>query len=679
MTLTPVEQYAADLHQEVLLKAGDDASPTLREEAFTEHVLEVLSDHNDAEGAELCSFEARGSSKSPAAKLNAWALSGDGATLDLFVTRYFGTGKHEQVSKPDARRHFELVAAFLRRALDGSHTRMEESSVAFEAARRIHEARESLASVRLFLLSDGVMRTPEAPDMAFDNIDVQPVVWDLEKLSNLRVGSRSVIELDFANDYDGPIPCIQIADAIGEYRTFLAFMTAPLLARIYGEHGQRLLERNVRAFLQAKGKVNQGLQRTLREQPSRFLAYNNGLCCTAAKVDVDVDADRGGSVRLNSVTDFQIVNGGQTTASIFHALKKEKIDVAHVVVQVKLTVISDPSRVSEMVPLISRYANSQNKVNTADFSANGPFHQRIQELSRNTWAPAPSGVDRQTHWYYERARGSYADDRSAHTKAGRREWERQNPPQQKFTKTDLAKFELSWMGSSHLVCMGAEKAFLKHAEWLDEEGAPAVVDPAYFRHLVAKAILFRTAEKVFSKQELSGFRAQSVAYAVGWLAESSERRLDLDWIWDHQRVSLALCDALAIVCRAAHKHITEQQGNPGEASKREPCWASFLKTMLQTGKEWRAELAKTPFVTPTSEDEALASQWEAVRRSFLSDERTIADIEVVTGKQWLARRRKDHVSVYAGATWAELKTRQGLGPVKRRGLLELLAAAAGDI
>ncbi len=675
MALTQIDQYAANLHQEVLVKAGDEANPTLREEAFTEVVLELLSEHNEADGAELCSFEARGSKTAAAAKVNAWALSGDGATLDLFVTRYFGTGKAEPVAKAEARKHFELVESFLKRALAGAHERMEESSMAFEASRRIHEARDTLSTVRLFLLSDGVLRSPEDPNLTLGDIEIRPVVWDLDKLSHLRVGQRAAIELDFVNDYDGPISCIQTSDAFGEYRTFLAFMRAPLLARIYGEHGQRLLERNVRAFLQSKGKVNRGLQKTIKDQPNRFLAYNNGLCCTAADVDIDVDSL--GNARLKSVTDFQIVNGGQTTASIFHAMKKEKSDVSSVVVQLKLTVISDASKVAEMVPLISQYANSQNKVNTADFSANGPFHQKIEQLSRSVWAPAASGIDRQTHWYYERARGSYADDRSAQTTdAKRREWEKQNTPQQKFTKTDLAKFELAWNSSPHFVCLGAEKAFLKHAEWLDDGGAPAVVDQTYFKHLVAKAILFKTTEKIFTTLSLSGYRAQSVAYAIAWLAQESDRRIDLNRIWDQQRLSQALCDALAIVCRAAHEHIMSQPGNLSEASKREPCWDAFQKTKPGVGDAWQRELAATPFVAPNSDDEAFAGEWEVTRQHFLHDQRTIAELEVVTGKQWIGRRRKDLVSLHANMTWMDLRTKSGLGPVKRRGLLELFAAAA---
>lgn len=308
-----------------------------------------------------------------------------------------------QTRKREAyRQQFQLLRGFLHRALGGVHVEMEESSDGFRAAQQIHGARESLATVRLFLLTDGVVRSLELEEEPFEDLEVRYVVWDLEKLSRLRVGDREVIELDFANDYDGAIPCLQTAAATGEYRTFLAYLPAPLLARIYGEHGQRLLERNVRAFLQAKRKVNRGLQKTLKEEPHRFLAYNNGLCCTAAEVRVQAGGD--GHARLEWVRDFQIVNGGQTTASIFHALKKEKLDVRQVVVQMKLTVLKKPEDVPEIVPLISRFANSQNKVNAADFAANGLFHQTLEKLSREAWAPAASGLERGTHWYYERAR-----------------------------------------------------------------------------------------------------------------------------------------------------------------------------------------------------------------------------------------------------------------------------------
>jgi len=454
-------------------------------------------------------------------------------------------------------------------------------------------------------------------------------------------------------------------------------MPAPLLARIYGEYGQHLLERNVRAFLQVKGSVNRGLQKTLREEPHRFLAYNNGLCCTAAEVRVESVINV--QARLEWVKDFQIVNGGQTTASIYHAMKKEKLNVNQVVVQIKLTVLRDAEKVPEIVPLISRYANSQNKVNAADFSANGPYHHKLEQLSRAIWAPATSGLERGTHWYYERARGCYADDKARQgTIAKRREWEIQNPPRQKFTQTDLAKFENAWMGLPHFVCLGAEKNFVKFAENMEED-AELVVDENYFRQAVAKAILWRTAEKLFDMLELQGYRANSVAYAIAWVAEQAERRIDLDRIWREQRASLSLSTALKAACAAAHKHISSQEGNPGEVSKRESCWNAFRKVPLSISDTWRKELSAMTFTAggggAESEEDVLISEWERLRQSFTNDVRTLGELEALAGKTWVAARRDDPVYIYAEKNWAQLRGMRGMGTRKIGNLIEILSSA----
>lgn len=673
--MSRLEEYAAELHQDVLARCSDDTSQRMREEVFTELILELLSEHNEADGTELCYHDAHSVGRVPAARLNAWSLSGDGATLDLFVSLYQGTGQVGEIGKPETRRQFQLLRGFLRRALDGFHEKMEESSDAFHAMHQIAAGKESLTTVRLFLLSDGVVRSLDIEEEQFPGIEVRYVVWDLEKLSRLRVGDRAVIELDFVNDYDGSIPCLQTADPTGEYRTFLAFFPAPMLARIYGEHGQRLLERNVRAFLQAKGKVNRGLQKTLKEEPHRFLAYNNGLCCTAAEVRIQAGKD--GHARLEWLKDFQIVNGGQTTASIYHAVKKEKLNVEQVVVQVKLTVLKDQAKVPEIVPLISRYANSQNKVNGADFAANGPFHHQLEQLSRTVWAPAASGLERGTHWYYERARGSYADDKARQgTPARRRDWERQNPKHQKFTKTDLAKFEHAWLGLPHLVCLGAEKNFNKMAERMEDDGEP-VVDQNYFKYAVAKAIMWRTTEKLFDALDLEGYRANSVAYAVAWLAERSGRRINLERIWKEQRGSPALCETLKAICAEAHEHITTQEGNPGEASKREACWKEFRDQAINLADGWESELADEAFVPADSEDESLSAEWERIRHEFISDSRTIGELEAFTGRTWVRARRGDPVYFYAEQPWEQLQNTRGMGLKKLRDLVQIYAAAAG--
>jgi len=360
-------------------------------------------------------------------------------------------------------------------------------------------------------------------------------------------------------------------------------------------------------------------------------------------------------------------------------LKKEKVDVQQVVVQMKLTVLKKPEDVPEIVPLISRYANSQNKVNAADFAANGPFHQTLEKLSRGAWAPAASGLERGTHWYYERARGSYLDDKARQgTPSQKRAWEGRNPSSQKFSKTDVAKFEHAWLGKPHLVCLGAEKNFMKFAERMEDGGEP-LVDLNYFQQLVAKAIFFRTAEKVFSAQQLEGYRANSVAYAVSWLAERAGQRIDLERIWTEQRLPPGLIKALETVCTAAHEHITASEGNPGEASKREACWDEFRDSDIDVPVSWEKELAKHAFVAPATDEEALAAEWEKVRGALLADSRTIEGLEAYTNRAWVPKYRRETVSSFASLDWPALRTKPGLGLRKLRGLVEMFAIAAHDI
>lgn len=672
-----LEQFATDVRQEVLLRCAQDPPLDQQARAFTEWVLEQLAEHNEADDGEVLDYRAEGRGRWPASKVNAWALSGDGATLDLFVTLYHGGSEVPSVGLPEVRKQFKLLIGFLRRAREGFHTQLQDREHVFEVARRIHDAADSLTTVRLFFLTDGLVpRTDDLGEQEIPGLELRYVLWDLRKLSQLRVDDRGVIELDFAEDYGGAIPCLAGNCGDGEYQTYLAFIPGLVLARMYGEHGQRLLERNVRAFLQVKNKINRGLQNTLRDEPRRFLAYNNGLCCTAAEVRLEKSQE--GHLGLAWVRDFQIVNGGQTTASIYHAMKKERLDVSQVMVQVKLTVLREQQILSEIVPLIAKYANSQNKVNAADLAANGSFHQRLKGFSETVFAPAVTGLQSRTHWYYERARGSYLDDKARQrTPARKRDWEKINPPDRKFTKTDLAKFEHAWLGLPHLVCMGAEKNFVRFAVRLEDEGEPEV-NLDYFRHAVAKAILWRTAEKLFDTLDLEDYRANTVAFAVAWLAEKSGRRIDLNRTWNEQRVSPVLCEALKVVCKVAWEHITHQQGNVGEASKKPDCWEAFKRKEIALPTGWQNELAATAFVTPRTEEDAVAATWERLRHRFIRDVRTLEGLEAFTNKQWVRTRRRDAVSSYAVLTWDQLRARLGHRLKKIRDLVEMLGIAAQE-
>lgn len=586
-----IDEFAEELWQEVIARSGDEETGHFREDRFTEIMLEYLEQASEVDDGEVCYHR----NTHRGEKLNAFELSGDGEYVDLFVSLYHGTIPPESVPNSEVDNHFRWLRRFLEAALGGAHKGMEESSPVFDAAQQIHAAREDLTKARFFFLTDGITKARDIEPVTVGGIEVRHFIWDLEKLRRFITSRmrRETIQIDFETDFGGGVPCLEAPGAGEEYRTFLTFFSGELLAALYGQYGPRLLEKNVRSFLQAKGKINKGIRKTLTDNSDRFLAYNNGISATAEKVEI---GNKGGVPLLYSARDFQIVNGGQTTASIYHALKRDRVDLSKVTVQVKLTVLNSQEDIAKFVPLISQYANSQNKVNAADFSANAPYHIALEELSRRVWAPSASGTERQTHWYYERARGSYLDDKGREgTPARMRTFEGINPLKQKFTKTDLAKFENTWDQYPHLVSLGAEKNFIRFTADLVERGYPAV-DEDYFQRLVAKAILFRTAEKLVGAQGYGGFRAQIVTYTLAWLSHHTSQRIDLDRIWREQSLSEELRNAIVLVSRHAHDHIVNpppSRKNPGEWCKREECWEEFRKAAIQVPSGLEAELVDT--------------------------------------------------------------------------------------
>jgi hypothetical protein len=312
------------------------------------------------------------------------------------------------------------------------------------------------------------------------------------------------------------------------------------------------------------------------------------------------------------VRNLQIVNGGQTTASIHHAVKKDKAVVDHVQVQTKLSVVPTAG-LDEVIPLISRYANSQNKVNEADFSANDPFHVRIQALSRTVWAPAVGGSQKQTRWYYERARGQYMDDKGrAGTPAKARDFQTMNPPGQRFSKTDLAKFENTWDQLPHVVSLGGQKNFLEFTLRLSNGEPRPELTQREFERIVARAILFRRAEEVIGKLNFGGYRANIVTYTLAYLSHRTDRRFDLDRVWREQGVTPALAKSIEDVGKLVHEKLINPPAgrkNVTEWCKRKECWEAVKLIEYKMPEALQKELIPSP------EDEGPGMNGKATSRT----------------------------------------------------------------
>ena len=407
---------------------------------------------------------------------------------------------------------------------------------------------------------------------------------------------RENVLVDFQQFAKEGIPCLPAFTGSGDFASYLLVMPGKLIADLYDEYGERLLEQNVRTFLQFRGNVNKGIRNTIQNEPEMFFAYNNGLTATAEHVETDKKRER-----ITSITNLQIVNGGQTTASIFTAMKNSKADLSNVYVQVKLTVIP-PEKVETIVPKISEYANTQNKVSAADFFSNHPLHLRIEEYSRRLWAPSPEGGLRETHWFYERARGQYANAQAKLTPGKIKEFISKNPRRQMFTKTDLAKFENSMSMQPNIVSLGAQKNFAAYASEIGDkwEKNEKQFNELYFKHLISKAILFRSLDKSIMNQNwYSGYKANIVTYSLSKIvrmASNVGKCLDLDQIWKDQKISPALEAQLLAIAELVNKQI---QNTPSEISnvtewcKKALCWKLIRELSIPLSKELVVELKDT--------------------------------------------------------------------------------------
>jgi hypothetical protein len=563
-------EFSRQFQNEMVYEAAAEGAESLMPEVLTRRVQETLVEVGEVENAADCYLKQRG------VEVSGYGID-DGDTLNLVTTMYRGEASPSSVPRGEIETALRRLRGFWERCRDRPlHESLEESSDAWSMALEVHRSAAKIRRIRMIVVTDGLSAVEYLEPEEEGGVEILRSVWDIGRLYRLHgTGMRGEpVEIDFLARFGRPLPCISPDLPGADYAAYLAAFPADWLADIYEEFGARLLEKNVRSFLQFTGKVNRGMRDTLAgEDANRFFAYNNGISATASAVELDVDAS--GAAGIIRLSDLQIVNGGQTTASV-HRAKRTGLDVGHVAVQAKITEIEGDD-LEEMVPLISRYANSQNRVSVSDLSSNDPFHIEVESLSRSVWAPATRSTMRETRWFYERARGQYADalNREA-TQARRRVFREIHPTAQKFSKTDLAKFENAWAQRPWEVGLGAQKNFTAFMVALQgTEQTNVSGDVLYFQRLVGKAILWRRAEKIVSAQKFGGYRANIVAYAVAKLSHATGLRLDLSRVWQQQDLEEPLELALADISHLVFGHLTDDDrpvANVTEWAKREECW-----------------------------------------------------------------------------------------------------------
>jgi hypothetical protein len=570
-----LQDFFHNFRQELM--AGAEANQSFQLSEFVEEFANDLIETGFIEGFEFCHFRAQ-----RGLRVDGYWFNDEGV-LDLFIADFDCREDLLSLTKTDVELLFKRLNNFFEASREKTlYQDLEETSPEYGLARQIQDRGHNIRKINFFLISERELsgRLQELEDSKVCGIPASYHVWDISRLQRQRSsrGHKEVLEINFRDDLGATILCLPAHLGSATYESYLIVIPATILSSLYEKHGARLLEQNVRCFLQARGNVNKGIRNTLINEPQMFFAYNNGITATAQEVETE-KTELG--LELIRIKDLQIVNGGQTTASLFHTHSKDKVPLDSVFVQMKLSVV-DEEKAEIIVPKISEFANTQNKVNAADFFSNHPFHVRIEEYSRRIWAPPQQGAQRETKWFYERARGQYLDAQSKLTVGDKKRFQAEHPKPQMFTKTDLAKFENVWDENPRFVNLGAQKNFVHYASRIGQEWEKSSdnFNEFYYKRIIARTLIFRKTEKLVSAQEWysGGYRANVVAYTIGLLGyHASENSLAIDFknVWDKQFVPEALERAIIITAKLVHDDlIVPPQGisNVTEWAKREGCW-----------------------------------------------------------------------------------------------------------
>ncbi|WP_170843613.1 AIPR family protein [Luteibacter sp. UNCMF331Sha3.1] len=540
-------------------------------------------------------------------QLDAYGFSPSDGVLNLIVSIFSGSDDPDPILTEEARRTVQAAFRFLIGSVhDSLASSWDESHDAHAVCREIFSFATSgeMTKACIYLISDRPLggSIGKIPEMALGPLSVEAHLWDIARLARMDASARGreEIAIDFIGDYGEGIPALAAGlDEASQYESYLCIMPGKILASLYDSFGGRILEQNVRAFLGDNRKVNKGIRDTIRTEPGMFFAFNNGLTVTVS--DLEVSTTSSGYTEIVKAQGLQIVNGGQTTASLYWA-SKAGADLSKVRVQMKLSRLQEDG-FEDAVHNIARYANAQNAVSASDLFAGHPYFKRLESISRQTLAPPGALGEGNTYWYFERTAGGYKVELKRKKGVAGKFWQVLNPKKQVLTKTDVARYESTFDGLPNVVSSGAQKNIAAFGKYVIQAWAndPARFDTDYFQRLACRAILTRSVDAAIPAQ--TWYPGSIVRPLTTYtLAIMSDRMRDLDVqpnygeIWKLQRAPKYF---MAEATRVAQQVLPLLMEIPEELVrnrlvtewvKREACWIRIKESSIRLSDAFLANV-----------------------------------------------------------------------------------------
>ncbi|MFX3650613.1 MAG: AIPR family protein [Paenibacillus sp.] len=547
-------------------------------------------------------------------QLNGYLFLEDINTLNLYVVEYepfFEEGELPVANMTLLKEYANKAKRFYTNA-EGILYLSDRSMEYYDVTKMILDKKDEIEEVNIYVITSKFYLSNKPIDLTIPGVETVNVhIWDMDRIFKLSEAEQGIQEFDihFESEYGEALQMMHVPNNTkkGLIECYVGVVPAKLLAKLYDDWGPKLVERNVRSFLQARGGTNKGIRDTLKDTQQRelFIAYNNGISSVAKAGDIE-QIGESNLYEVKKLTSWQIVNGGQTTASIHQAYKND-VDLEGVYIQAKLTIINVPeirennelqldnlALEDEMIAKISEYANTQNKINKSDLLANTRFMSDVEKHSRNVWIPTQDNRKEESKWYFERARGQYMVDISRRSKGKEQTaFKKMYPSDKVITKVEMAKYFMSWEGYPHVSSKGGEEAFKRFMDmnsqyWkqsavTNDEGEVTKsilnVDSDYYKQLISRRIINIFVTRIVESMNLKGYRANVIYYTVAMLSHLYGKEINLMEIWRQQDLSNKWEDIVRTIANNALNYLKESAGdqNVTQWAKKEDCWRGFIK------------------------------------------------------------------------------------------------------
>ena len=169
-----------------------------------------------------------------------------------------------------------------------------------------------------------------------------------------------------------------IIEDMNYMRVLVGRVSAQEIQRLFDEHGDGLLERNIRRYLGLHtNRVNTAIHETLCDpnKSDKFYFYNNGITAVCDRFDYNAFQQSDYKVQLKNM---QVINGGQTCKTIQETLNGNLPNIVGQSAYLLIRVYQLADTHKEVVQDITYATNSQNPVDLRDLKSNDGIQKNLE-------------------------------------------------------------------------------------------------------------------------------------------------------------------------------------------------------------------------------------------------------------------------------------------------------------